>query len=82
MDNNVQNMFVSFDYTRCIYEKLINSHESLGLEKNLFTNQKYGIWNGDEFVFIDSDWYIISLLKLFYRYGFQPYNLKRYLKII
>ncbi|KAL6257655.1 hypothetical protein P5V15_011233 [Pogonomyrmex californicus] len=52
----------------------------LGLEHNFFDDQKYGIWNGDEFVFTESNWSVISLLKLFYRYGFQPYKLNRYVE--
>ncbi|XP_011643210.1 prenylcysteine oxidase 1-like [Pogonomyrmex barbatus] len=52
----------------------------LGLEHSFLDDQKYGIWNGDEFVFTESNWSIISLLKLFYRYGFQPYKLKRHVE--
>lgn len=44
--------------------------------------EKMGIWNGDEFVFKDSGWAIVSFIKLFYRYGFQVFKLNRYLKII
>jgi len=51
----------------------------LGLEKSPSSDEKYGIWNGDQFIFIASDWSIISWTKLLYRYGFQLYNLKRYL---
>ncbi|KAG5347544.1 PCYXL protein, partial [Acromyrmex charruanus] len=48
----------------------------LGLEKSSSSDETFGIWNGDEFIFIASDWSIISLMKLFYRYGFQLYTLK------
>jgi len=51
----------------------------LGLEKILPSDEKYGIWNGDQFIFIASDWSIVSWAKLLYRYGFQLYSLKRYL---
>jgi len=54
----------------------------LGLEKSPSSDEKYGIWNGDQFIFIASDWSIVSWTKLLYRYGFQLYNLKRYLEII
>ncbi|KYM93830.1 Prenylcysteine oxidase [Cyphomyrmex costatus] len=49
----------------------------LGLEKNPSSAGTFGIWNGDEFIFKASDWSAVSLMKLFYRYGFQLYNLKR-----
>ncbi|KAM0734006.1 Prenylcysteine oxidase 1 [Formica fusca] len=51
----------------------------LGLEQNFPSEQKYGIWNGDEFVYKESSWYIASMAKLFYRYGFQLYRLKRHI---
>lgn len=50
----------------------------LGLEHNSYSGLKYGIWNGDEFVFEESTWYVISLAKLVHRYGFQVYKLKRH----
>ncbi|XP_070152915.1 prenylcysteine oxidase 1 isoform X2 [Polyergus mexicanus] len=50
----------------------------LGLEHNFPSEQKYGIWNGDEFVYKENSWYIVSMAKLFYRYGFQLYRLKRH----
>lgn len=53
-----------------------------GLEHNFPSEQKYGIWNGDEFVYKESSWYIASMAKLFYRYGFQLYRLKRYFDIV
>lgn len=49
----------------------------LGLEHNPDDEQKYGIWNGDEFVYKESSWYVVSMAKLFYRYGFQLHKLKR-----
>ncbi|KAG5308441.1 PCYXL protein, partial [Acromyrmex insinuator] len=49
----------------------------LGLEKSSSSSDEtFGIWNGDEFIFIASDWSIVSLMKLFHRYGFQLYTLK------
>ncbi|KYN10721.1 PREDICTED: prenylcysteine oxidase-like [Trachymyrmex cornetzi] len=50
----------------------------LGLEKSPSSDETFGIWNGDEFVFIASNWSIVSLIKLFYRYGFQLYTLKSF----
>ncbi|XP_071555111.1 prenylcysteine oxidase 1 [Temnothorax nylanderi] len=51
----------------------------LGLEKKSPSKEKMGIWNGDEFVFIESDWSMISMWKLFYRYGYQPFTLQRHI---
>lgn len=31
-----------------------------------------GIYNGEEFVFEESNWYIINLLKLLWHYGLNP----------
>jgi len=61
---------------------LTNFYGPLGLEKNLHDQEKMGIWNGDEFIFIESGWSLMSLMKILYRYGFQPFTLKRYLKIM
>lgn len=37
-----------------------------------------GIWNGGEFVITESGWEIVTLMKLLYRYGLQPFKLYRY----
>jgi prenylcysteine oxidase/farnesylcysteine lyase len=39
----------------------------------------FGIWNGKEFVFKESNWEIVTLVKLIYRYGLQPIHLHRYI---
>lgn len=31
-----------------------------------------GIYNGEEFVFEESSWYIVNLLKLLWHYGLNP----------
>jgi len=31
-----------------------------------------GIYDGEEFVFEESSWYIVNLLKLLWRYGLNP----------
>lgn len=51
----------------------------LGLEKSPPSNEKYGIWNGDEFIFTASDWSIITIIKLLYRYGIQLYRLQSHI---
>lgn len=50
-----------------------------GLEHNIPDVMKFGIWDGNEFVYKESDWSIVSLTKLLYRYGFQVLKLQRYL---
>lgn len=52
--------------------------ELLGLERRSSTEQRMGLWNGDEFVFEESEWQLVSLAKLFYRYGVQPFSLNKY----
>lgn len=57
---------------------------AIGLEKRPSSPDEddlFGIWNGNEFVFIQSSWSSVTLLKLWYRYGFQVYKLDRYLRI-
>ncbi|EZA53918.1 hypothetical protein DMN91_010425 [Ooceraea biroi] len=54
----------------------------LGLEHKLPNDEKNGIWNGDKFVYKDSSYYIVSLTKLLYRYGFQLFHLKWYINNI
>lgn len=51
---------------------------TLGLEHRPTTDQRAGIWNGNEFVFEESKWELISLAKLLYKYGIQTFNLNRY----
>lgn len=41
---------------------------------------KSGIWNGDEFVFVEGDWDATTIAKLFYRYGSDPYYLHKYIE--
>lgn len=59
---------------------LTNFHEFLGFEKLTSEDQKYGIWDGEEFIFVD--WPTMSPINLFPRYGSDPYNFLRYLKIM
>ncbi|KZC10292.1 Prenylcysteine oxidase-like [Dufourea novaeangliae] len=54
----------------------------LGLEQKPPDNQKTGIWNGNEFVFEESNWEMMSFAKLLYRYGIQPFSLNRYVQTI
>ena len=54
----------------------------LGLEHRPTTDQRAGIWNGNEFVFEESKWELISLAKLLYTYGIQTFNLNRYVSSV
>lgn len=40
---------------------------------------KFGIWNGDEYVFEEGDWEATTIFKLVYRYGLDPIHLHRYI---
>lgn len=42
----------------------------------------FGIWNGKEFVFEESSWDSVTLFKLLYRYGLDPFYLHRYVGAI
>lgn len=55
----------------------------LGLEhRPSSTDQITSIWNGNEIVFEESGWELLSLAKLIYRYGIQPFSLNRYVSSI
>ncbi|KAM6106795.1 LOW QUALITY PROTEIN: prenylcysteine oxidase 1 [Pterocles gutturalis] len=43
-----------------------------GLSVALAHGSLVGIYNGEEFVFEESSWYIVNLLKLLWRYGLNP----------
>ncbi|CAL7951839.1 unnamed protein product [Xylocopa violacea] len=50
----------------------------LGLEHVSPNGKRTSIWNGNEIVFEESNWKILSLAKLIYRYGIQPFTLNRH----
>lgn len=54
----------------------------LGLEHESEGHESVGVWNGDEFVYRSSEWNIVSMAKLIYRYGLQPFKLQRYISSI
>ncbi|KAL6433410.1 hypothetical protein ACFW04_006511 [Cataglyphis niger] len=77
IDNNEVEAGGSIIHPKNMYmQKFVNL---LGLERNFPSEQKFGIWDGDEFVYKENSWYIVSMMKLFYRYGFQLYRLKRHI---
>lgn len=45
-------------------------------------SQLYGIWNGDDFVFQESNYETMTIAKLVYRYGLDPVYLHSYVKSI
>ncbi|XP_011501304.1 PREDICTED: prenylcysteine oxidase-like [Ceratosolen solmsi marchali] len=55
------------------FVKLLNLHS-----KTPVPDDTFGIWNGKEFIFKESNWKVITLLKLIFRYGLQPIYLYRY----
>ncbi|XP_017792422.1 PREDICTED: prenylcysteine oxidase 1-like [Habropoda laboriosa] len=54
----------------------------LGLKHKLSHDKRNGIWNGDKVVYEESEWKILSLAKFIYRYGIEPFKLKRYITSI
>ncbi|XP_015109352.1 prenylcysteine oxidase [Diachasma alloeum] len=57
--------------------------ELLGLQpRPSSTNELYGIWNGDEFIFQESNYEMITLAKLIYRYGMDPVYLYRFVNSV
>ncbi|XP_066597597.1 prenylcysteine oxidase 1-like [Prorops nasuta] len=54
----------------------------IGLEKLKPNTKASAIWDGNQFLFEDSSWEVLTLAKLLYRYGFQPFRLYRYVNSI
>ncbi|XP_023708450.1 prenylcysteine oxidase 1 isoform X2 [Cryptotermes secundus] len=51
----------------------------LGLKKRQTRYSRCGLYNGHEFVFTESDWEIITLAKLAWRYGYSIIKLQNYI---
>ncbi|XP_069812919.1 prenylcysteine oxidase 1-like [Dendropsophus ebraccatus] len=45
--------------------------KELGLKPRLPTASLVGIYNGDEFVFQESEWFVINVMKMIWNYGFN-----------
>ncbi|XP_063978016.1 prenylcysteine oxidase 1-like [Diachasmimorpha longicaudata] len=57
--------------------------ELLGLQRRpSSTADLYGVWNGDEFIFQESNYEVMTLAKLIYRYGMDPVHLYRYVNSV
>jgi prenylcysteine oxidase/farnesylcysteine lyase len=50
-----------------------------GLKKRQSRNSRFGLYNGQEFIFTESDWKIITLAKLAWRYGYDIITLQNYI---
>jgi len=46
-----------------------------GLKKRKSSDSKFGLYNGREFVFTESNWKVITLAKLGWRYGYNAVKL-------
>ncbi|XP_046615254.1 prenylcysteine oxidase-like isoform X1 [Neodiprion virginianus] len=57
--------------------------ELLGMEERPTSKgMRAGVWNGGEFVIMESNWKIVTMMKLLYRYGLQPFKLYRHVNTI
>ncbi|XP_018022652.1 prenylcysteine oxidase 1, partial [Hyalella azteca] len=50
--------------------------KTLGLEKRMECPSLAGLFDGSSFVFRDSSWQVVTLAKLFWRYGWSIYTLR------
>ncbi|KAK2520076.1 Pcyox1 [Columba livia] len=56
--------------------------KELGLSAATLHDSLAGIYNGEEFVFEESGWYIVNLLKLLWHYGLNPLRLSMWVEDI
>lgn len=56
--------------------------KELGLPALPVPSNLMGIYNGEEFVFEESSWYIINVLKLLWHYGFSPLRMNMWVEDI
>ncbi|KAG0278383.1 hypothetical protein BGZ95_004132 [Linnemannia exigua] len=59
---------------------LADSAKDFGLKVKELDNELLAIWDGDEFLFVESSWKFWSILKGLARWGFAPIKLQRLLK--
>lgn len=52
----------------------------LGLDIKKPSSSKLGIYDGQHFVFRESDWHLITMIHFLWRYGFSLYGLKKQVK--
>ena len=70
----------SSQHLACLYVRTVDSRYILFVYKGLETNtengsEKFGIWNGNEFIFSETSMSWLNTVKMIMRYG--PLNLKR-----
>ncbi|KAG0331378.1 hypothetical protein BG004_001691 [Podila humilis] len=59
---------------------LVNAAKTFGLETKKLDDEKAAIWDGQQFIFEESDWKLWSVVKALRRWGLAPLKLKRVLK--
>ncbi|KAF9901072.1 hypothetical protein EC991_006558 [Linnemannia zychae] len=59
---------------------LADSAKDFGLKVKKLDDELLAIWDGDEFLFVESSWKFWSILKGLARWGFAPIKLQRLLK--
>lgn len=60
---------------------MVNFTEMLGLQRDSKAEEgKLGIYDGNEVLFTTSDYSIVTLTKLFWRYGMDLYNIKNWVE--
>ncbi|XP_058803534.1 prenylcysteine oxidase 1-like [Phymastichus coffea] len=62
------------------FVKLLNLNTTHS--NDLLNDDRFGIWNGKELVVQESNYQILTLIRLIYRYGLQPFYLHRYVDSI
>ncbi|PSN33871.1 Prenylcysteine oxidase, partial [Blattella germanica] len=58
------------------YNMIMIFFHFVGLHKKQNSDTRFGLYNGKEFVFTESSWGLLTLVKLAWRYGFQPLKLQ------
>ncbi|GFT91822.1 prenylcysteine oxidase 1 [Nephila pilipes] len=59
---------------------MLNFLKILGLRMKKPQGGKFGIYDGDKFVFQESDWYFITIADFFWRYGLSVFELRKDVK--
>ncbi|KAF9100387.1 hypothetical protein BGX29_006638 [Mortierella sp. GBA35] len=59
---------------------LVDAAKEFGLKTKKLDDELLAIWDGDEFLFVESSWKFWSILKGLKRWGFAPFKLNRLLK--
>ncbi|XP_064118017.1 prenylcysteine oxidase 1-like [Macrobrachium nipponense] len=57
-------------------EYMVKFASKFGLAKRAECSSRMGLFNGEEYVFKDSDWSFVTIMKLLWRYGLDAYRLE------